>query len=147
MNVGKRQDEFLRKKFCPLGRFDTPRKIRPHFFVRIPEYLAARHHLGNKAHGNATCSPWDAKNANDPSPFGAILDSISAADAATSARGPSRERANGERRTVAFVPRLPARIRLGFAETLIESSRRRVGDVHFVIIAPNESHFPASRRW
>jgi len=50
----------------------------------------------------------EAKNANDPSPFAATLDSISAAGAVTSARGPSRARANGERRTAAFVPRLPA---------------------------------------
>lgn len=117
------------------------RKFDYVFFFEYPIYLAVCHHLGNKAHGD------EKKNANDPSPFEATLYSISAADAA-SGRGPSRTRANGERRTAAFVPRLPARICLEFRRNLNREleAARRVGDVHFVIIAPNESHFPASRR-
>lgn len=78
------------------------------------------------------------KNANDLSAFGLNF----------------RERASDGRKNERRLlcgrgPRLPARIRLS-AETLIERALEAAGggigvddDVHFVIIAPNESLFPA----
>jgi len=141
----KNFSRFLRKLFLSFSNlFDMSQKIWLHFFFfEYPIYFAVCQHFENKARGDAK----KQKNSNDPSPFEATLDSISAADAA-SGRDPSRARVNGERRTAAFVPRLPARICLEFRRNLNREleAARRVSDVHFVIIAPNESHFPASRR-
>lgn len=78
------------------------------------------------------------KNANDLSAFGLNF------------RGRASDGRKNERRLLCGRgPRLPARIRLS-AETLIERALEAAGggigvddDVHFVIIAPNESLFPA----
>jgi len=124
----------------PLGHFDTSFwKIWPYFFPNISCY-----HLGNKAHGTR-CSPMQKMQMIHlhsewhSTQFPRLTRRLPHA----ACRG-TVPMAKEERRLLCrdFRPG----IRLGFAETLIESSRRRVGDVHFIIIAPNESHFPASRR-